>query len=215
VKTGLGYGFTFHNHHSSEYRVVARSDDRTLLPEKRRNEFVVPNRDGVVDFGGNTYNNRTISVVLGLIAKTPEELRASARAAAKWLSGEGLLIFDDEPEKAYRAKVYEPLAIAQLVNTGETAVPFDCGPFAESPLYNQITENFTNRPHQTMVRPSGTQDMPVIIIIHNIGTANISNIVITRRATFDLRRLLEEMEEKDNVKRVKLAGDGGSESLLP
>jgi len=154
----------------------------------------------MVDFGGNTFGNRTISVVLSLMAKTPEELRASARAAAKWLSGEGLLIFDDEPEKAYRAKVYEPLAIAQLVNTGETTVPFDCGPFAESPLYNQITENFTNRPHQTMVTPSGTQDMPVIIIIHNIGTTSINNILITRRATFDLRR--SENEEDEYVERV-------------
>ena len=194
MRTPLGYGFTFHNHHSSEFRVVARSDNRTLLPEKRRNEYVVPNRDGVVDFGGNTYDKRVISVVLGLIAKTPEELRASARMAAKWLSGEGLLIFDDEPEKAYRAKIYEPLAIAQLVNTGETSVPFDCGPFAESPLYNQITEYFTNRPHETLVLPEGTQDMPCIIIIHNIGTTTVSNILITRRAMFDLRNTGEEGE---------------------
>ena len=201
MRTGLGYGFTFNNHHSSEYRVVARSDDRSLLPEKRRNEFVIPNRDGVVDFGGNNFEKRTITVTLGLIAKTLEELRASARLAAKWLAGEGLLIFDDEPRKAYRAKVYEPLAIAQLVNTGETSVPFECAPFAESPLYNQITELFTDRPHQTTVTPEGTQDMPVIIIIHNIGTTNISNVLITRRATFDLRNL-EDGEESEYVERV-------------
>jgi len=190
---GLGYGFTFNNRHSSEFRVVAKSDDRTLLPEKRRNEFVVPNRDGVLDFGGNTYEKRVITIRLSLLAKTLEELRESARAAAKWLAGTGYLIFDDEPNKAYRAKVYQPLSITQLVSVGETSVPFECAPFAESPLYNQITETFTNKPHETHVRPNGTQDMPCIIIIKNIGTTNINNIQITRKATALLRGARDEV----------------------
>ena len=185
----LGYGFKFNNRHSSEFRVVAKSDDRTLLPEKRRNEFVIPNRDGVLDFGNNTYEKRIITIRLSLLAKTLEELRESVRAAAKWLAGEGYLIFDDEPNKAYRAKVYQPLSITQLVSVGETSVPFECGPFAESPLYNQITETFTDSPHETPVHPAGTQDMPCIIIIKNIGTTNISNIQITRKASGLLRQV--------------------------
>jgi len=189
--SGLGYGFKFNNRHSSEFRVVAKSDDRTLLPEKRRNEFIIPNRDGALDFGNNTFEKRIITIRLSLLAKTLEELRSSARAAAKWLAGEGYLIFDDEPNKAYRAKVYQPLSITQLVNVGETSVPFECGPFAESPLYTQITETFTNSPHETLVRPAGTQDMPCIIIIKNIGTTNISNIQITRKASGLIRALAD------------------------
>jgi predicted phage tail component-like protein len=177
-----GYGFTFRDRHSSEFSVVAKSDDRSLLPEKRRNEFIIPGRDGAADFGGNTYEKRTISVTLGIVSRNLEELRTLARVAAKWLSGEGLLIFDDEPGKAYRAKIYQPLSLNNLVTFGETSVPFECAPFAESPLYNQITESFTDKPHSTRVAPSGTQDTPCIIYIKNIGTTNVSDIVITRKA---------------------------------
>jgi predicted phage tail component-like protein len=177
-----GYGFTFNDKNSSSFNIVARSDDRSLLPEKRRNEFIIPGRDGAVDYGNNTYNNRIITVTITLVSRSLPDLREAARAAAKWLSGEGLLIFDDELGKAYRAKVYQPLSITQLVSCGEASVPFECRPFAESPTYNQITESFSDRPHQTPVIPAGTQDMPCIIYIKNIGKTNVSNITITRKA---------------------------------
>lgn len=177
-----GYGFTFNDRHSSEFRLVAQSDDRSLLPEKRRNEFVIPGRDGAVDYGNNTYEKRVITVKITLVSRNLPDLREAARAAAKWLSGDGLLIFDDEPGKAYRAKVYQPLSITQLVSCGETSVPFECRPFAESPVYNQITEIFNDKPHETSVAPTGTQDTPCIIYIKNIGTTDIKNIIITRKA---------------------------------
>jgi len=177
-----GYGFKFNDQHSTTFRIVAKSDDRSLLPEKRRNEFIVPGRDGAVDFGNNTYEKRIITVTIVLVSRNLPDLREAARSAAKWLSGDGLLIFDDEPGKAYKAKVYQPLSITQLVSSGETTVPFECRPFAESPLYNQITETFTDSPHETPILPKGTQDMPCIIYIKNIGTTNISNITLIRKA---------------------------------
>jgi len=177
-----GIGFKFNDRHSKEFHVVALSDDRSLLPEKRRNEFVIPGRDGVLDYGNNTYEKRIITVDLAFASYNLPDLRGLARAAAHWLSGTGLLIFDDEPDKAYRAKVYQPLAITQLTTTGETSVPFDCNPFAESPYYNQITETFTDNPHENKVRTTGTQDTPCLIYIKNIGTADISQITLTRKA---------------------------------
>lgn len=177
-----GYGFTFNDKHSSQFRIVAQSDDRSLLPEKRKNEFIIPGRDGAVDYGNNTYEKRVITVKITLVSRNLSDLRETARTAAKWLSGDGLLIFDDEPGKAYRAKVYQPLSITQLVSCGEASVPFECRPFAESPMYNQITEIFSNKPHETPIVPTGTQDMPCIIYIKNIGTTNVSNITITRKA---------------------------------
>jgi predicted phage tail component-like protein len=177
-----GYGFTFGDKHSSEFSIIAKSDDRSLLPEKRRNEFIIPGRDGAADFGGINYEKRTISVTLGIVSRNLAELRELARNAAKWLSGEGLLIFDDEPGKAYRAKVYQPLSLSNLVTFGETSVPFECAPFAESPLYNQVTEIFSDKPHGTKIAPNGTQDTPCIIYIKNIGAKNIADIIITRKA---------------------------------
>ena len=177
-----GIGFKFNDRHSKEFHVVALSDDRSLLPEKRRNEFRIPGRDGVLDYGNNTYEKRIISVELAFVSHDLPDLRGLARAAAYWLSGTGLLIFDDEPDKAYRAKVYQPLSITQLATTGKTTVPFDCQPFAESPHYNQITETFTDNPYETHVRVTGTQDTPCLIYIKNIGKADISGITLTRKA---------------------------------
>jgi predicted phage tail component-like protein len=177
-----GIGFKFNDKHSRDFSIVAKSDDRSLLPEKRRNEFVIPGRDGALDYGNNTYHKRIITVQIAFATHNFPDLRAVARLAAHWLSGAGLLIFDDEPDKAYRAKVYQPLAIAQLASTGQTTVPFDCNPFAESPHYNQITETFTDNPHETLVTPKGTQDTPCLIYIKNIGTTDISKIKLTRKA---------------------------------
>jgi len=178
-----GIGFTFNNRHSSEFNIMARSDDRSLLPEKRRNDYTIPGRDGRLDFGNNTFDSRIISVTLSLISPNLPNLRDTARRTAQWLSGEGLLIFDDEPKKAYRAKVHSPLELSQFLSISETVVPFDCRrPFAESPEYNQITVSpLTGSPEETLVIPEGTADMPVIIHIQNIGTTDIRNITITRK----------------------------------
>jgi predicted phage tail component-like protein len=178
----LGYGFTFNNRHSSEFRIVARSDDRSLLPERRRNEYVVPGRDGALDYGGDNHEKRIVTVSIAIAARSLEELRQSARAAAHWLSGEGLLVFDDEPDKGYQAKVYQPLPLSLLASCGEAQVPFECRPFAESRYYRQLNDSFANKPHNTVINALGTRKTPCIIIIKNIGTTDISNIKLVRRA---------------------------------
>jgi predicted phage tail component-like protein len=177
-----GYGFTFNAEHSGKFKIVAQSDNRSLLPEKRRNEFRIPGRDGAVDFGGNNYEKRLITVKLSLLSKNLEELRENARAAAKWLSGEGFLIFDDEPDKAYKAKVYQPLNLSQLGSVGESTVTFDCQPFAESRHLSQFTDSITSFQHTTLFEVGGTQDTPCIIIIRNTGTTDLQDIRLVRKA---------------------------------
>jgi hypothetical protein len=93
-----------------------------------------------------------------------------------------MLFFDDEPDKSYHAKVYQPLALTLLMACGETIVPFECQPFAESRYYSQADDSFTNRPRHILVCPKGTQDTPCIIIVKNIGTTNISGIKLVKSA---------------------------------
>lgn len=66
---------------------------------------------------------------------------------AEWLSGEGLLVFDDEPEKAYSAKVVGGISIEQIAVTGTCEVRFLCKPFAESLRYNQQDVKSVSLPH--------------------------------------------------------------------
>lgn len=178
----LGYGFTFNNRHSSDFNVVARSDDRSLLPEQRRNEFAIPGRDGTLDYGNNAYEKRIITVNIAIVARGLEQLRQSARDVAAWLDGDGLLIFDDEPDKGYRAKVYSPLSLSLLISCGEATVLFECQPFAQSRHFSQFDCTISTIPHTSAITSNGTRPTPCIIMLRNVGSGNLSNIKLIKRA---------------------------------
>lgn len=123
-------GFTFANIHSSEYELYVRSDNRTITPSPRRKSIIIPEKHGTIDFYNNTYDVRNITMHLSLVKKTMEDLRQQARDIAEWLTKDGILIFDDEPDKAYRAKVYHNIDIEEIGAYGKSKVTFTCQPFA-------------------------------------------------------------------------------------
>ena len=92
-------GFTFNNVHSRDMGVVFKSDDRTLLPAKRITQYKIPGKSGTYDIADG-YDNRQISCTVAFVGagNAYAGVRQTARAVAEWLSGDGLLIFDDEPE---------------------------------------------------------------------------------------------------------------------
>jgi len=176
-------GFTFANIHSSTYELYVRSDNRTITPALRKNEFVIPGRHGTLDFGNNTYEPRFITMELFLVRKTMEDLRKQARDIAHWLSKSGSLVFDDEPDKAYQAKVYNNIDIEEIAAYGKSMVTFECQPFAESLEYRQVyVSSITDNAHEIEVNVSGTAETCCIITIKNNGTSDINNITITRKA---------------------------------
>lgn len=179
-------GFTFRNIHSSFYGLGVKSVDRSLIPELRKNEFLIPGRHGTIDFGLNTYEKRTIQIKLGLLKNTTfAHFRLKTRDIAKWLSGKGNLVFDDEPDKAYIASVYSYVGLEQLelLPMGICDIVFECQPFAESLQFNQVNiPEVTTKPYEIPVNVSGTSETCCIITIKNTGTTNINNITITRKA---------------------------------
>lgn len=179
-------GFTFRNIHSSTFNIGVKSDDRSLVPELRKNEFVIPGRHGTIDYGMNTYENRPITLQIGTFKNvTWEDLRLKARDIAKWLSGKGMLIFDDEPDKAYQASLYNYVGIeqVQLLPMGILSVVFECQPFAESLEYRQVNvPSITTKPYNVPLNVNGTSETCCIITIKNTGTTNISNITLRRKA---------------------------------
>lgn len=153
------------------------------MPAKRSRQYEVEGRHGVVDFGGEVYDMRDISikiVIHGALSHT--ELRQKIRDVAYWLSGSGNLIFDDEPEKAYTAKIISQISLEQFVTTGMATVVFRCQPFAQTPNYSQVVNTSTSRPTLLTVTSTGTQDTPARIIIKNIGTTTIGSIELQRKA---------------------------------
>lgn len=176
-------GFSFANIHSSEYELYVRSDNRTISPTLRKNDFFIPGRHGTIDFGLNTYENRLITMQLSLAKKTMEDLRQQARDIANWLSKSGALVFDDEPDKAYQAKVYTNIDIEEIASYGLSQVTFECQPFAESLAYRQVNiPGIITKPYNVPLVVNGTSETCCIITIKNTGTTNISGINLRRKA---------------------------------
>ena len=151
-------GFIFNNKHSGDMGVVFKSTDRTLLPAKRVTQYTIPGKSGTYDIEDG-YENREIVCTVAFV-------------------GEGLLVFDDEPEKAYSAKVVGGISIEQIAVTGTCEVRFLCKPFAESLLYNQQDVKSVSLPHTEAVNVHGTQETDGLIYITARG--NIQTLTITR-----------------------------------
>lgn len=175
-------GFTFNNKHSSDLGVIFKSQNRTIIPAKRKNQYYVTGKDGYVDYGDETFENRFITVDINLLTNNMADLRVKARDVAYWLSGSGNLIFDDENDKAYVAKVFEAIDLEQLTTTGKSTIVFECEPFAQTPNFNQVIETDVSPNTELTLTAQGTQDTPCIIIIKNTGTIDITNIEIQRKA---------------------------------
>lgn len=172
-------GFTFNNVHSADMGVVFKSTDRTLLPAKRITQYTIPGKSGTYDIADG-YENRQIVCTVAFVGagNAYAGVRTRARSVAQWLSGEGLLIFDDEPEKAYSAKVIDGISIEQIAVTGHCEVSFLCAPFAESIGYNQKAVQSVSLPDTVTIDVAGTQETDGLIYITARGT--ITNLTVTR-----------------------------------
>ena len=112
---------------------MAKSINRPILPILRKRELVIPGKHGVYDFGDNTFEKRIIEVDIKYIGTSFNELRTRARSIASWLSGfngSQRLIFDDESDKYYSAKIYSEIGLNNLFKIGEGKLIFECDPFA-------------------------------------------------------------------------------------
>ena len=176
-------GFIFKGRHSSEFNIGFKSVDRTAIPERRKKEFTILGRSGTLELESTEYEKRYITAVIGVMYIDKfNDLRTKIRDLAGWLSGSGLLIFDDEPDKAYEASVYSAVGIEQLAlqPRGTLDIEFECQSFAVSKDLNRILTDgsrITNVtvPNRGNVKTCGT------FIIKNTGTSNITSIRITRK----------------------------------
>lgn len=176
-------GFTFKGKHSSEFNIGFRSIDRTAIPERRKREFTILGRSGTLELESTEYEKRYITAVIGVMdIRKFYELRLKIRDLAGWLSGSGLLIFDDEKDKAYEASVYSAVGIDQLAlqPKGIMNIEFECQSFAVSKDLNRVLENGT-RTTSVIVKNKGNVKTCGNFIIKNTGTRNITNIRITRK----------------------------------
>lgn len=175
-------GFFFANRHSSDFWLAMGDARRPLLAGRRRNDYEISGRHGTVDFGGETYKPMPIPVEIYFISEDEYRLQVVAREIAHWLSGKGILVFDDEPDKAYDAVVYDEIDTDQIIRTKRATVVFECQPFASTINFLQSINPGVTRGHTVDIDSRGTQATPGIVILQNTGTVPITSITIIRRA---------------------------------
>lgn len=115
-----------------DFQITCTSADRPTLPVKRKREIAIPGKQGSYDFGGDTYSNRVISVAIQYVGASFNDLRLRARDIAAWLSKMSYrkLIFSDEPDKYYLAKIYSAVGLEYLLKVGRATIQFECQPHA-------------------------------------------------------------------------------------
>lgn len=169
-------GVRFKGTHSSSFDLVSKSEDRTVRPPLKRRELEIPGRHGRYDFGDNKYDNRILAVRFFSPNKNFQTLRQNMRKIAGWLSGKGELIFDDELDKFYQAKVYGQIPLEQLHRTGSFVVMFECEPFAYSNLNSvEVTREDVD---PIFIFNNGTVETPHEITVTNLGGNTINGFII-------------------------------------
>lgn len=167
-------GLRFNGTHSSDLGVYWKSLNRELLPARRIRRYTIPGRDGYYDVEAGDFDNRIISGTILLLCDDISELREKARSAAQWLAGGGRLVFDDEPDKAYIAKVVDAVDLEQLLRSGRCNISFDCQPFALGKTVTLPIGSGVN-----LLAYAGTAPAPCLITLRNDTGYTINNVTIT------------------------------------
>lgn len=140
------YGIKFNDKTSNDLGLLVQVTSKPILPEKRRNELEIPGKDGVIDFGGNTFANRLITMDISIKETTREAFNAKAREIANWLAPKGTLCLLEEQDIYYVGQVFSLIDLKKLLfSLGTISVTFEVEPYAYKLTYpatviNSITD---------------------------------------------------------------------------
>lgn len=140
--------FTFNGIDSSTYLIVNKVKHSVLPPLEPRLR-TAPRRAGAYDFGVDV-GTREIEVDVTVIGTDGADLRGKVRDIAEWLYQEDLcpLVFSDEPDKTYYARLSGDSDLEQIRSFGKGTLAFLCpDPFAlGSPSTQTIEKGYPANP---------------------------------------------------------------------
>lgn len=111
--------------------------DKDTTPTLRYTEFIVPRRHGSSRYD-DSYASREIAVVIGVYADTVQERKVKIRKLiAPMIGKEGKLIFNDEPNLFFNAKIYSAIPTVETDIFTELTIIFNADPFMYE-LYTYI-----------------------------------------------------------------------------
>lgn len=132
-------GFTFNGKHNKEFNVAMES--KTIeYPSKKKVKDSVPFMNGSYDFstvGSNgeiVYEEREITITLGLPGKNKDQLQVLYSQILQWLvdSGKHKLVFDGLNEYYFEAEVETNSTLNEAMQYGRLELKFVADPFKKS-----------------------------------------------------------------------------------
>ncbi|WP_251861038.1 distal tail protein Dit [Clostridium sp. Marseille-Q2269] len=145
-------GFIWKGIHSSEKGLKIISLPDVTTPELRVEKVVVPGRSGDLTLTDNDYEGEVKSVEFDYFNNNFDDIKT-------WLTGTGEVIFSNEPDRYYKARIINKIALDQVLKKFHSGiVQFDCQPFGyslnDSPIM-KITENNVTR-NSKVIHPLAT-----------------------------------------------------------
>ena len=192
------FTFVFAGRSSAEFGLYATLVD-PIGPPKREKRIKIPRRHGTHKINRTINDDKSIELHCFWLntaidnyfnIRRPEHIeraenltRDDLREIAHWLMRDGRLFLDIEPDKHYRAEVFNPPTFETIyARWGERAqtrggtfiLPLVCEPFAYGP---QVIKPITRGNNPVDYR--GTADTPTLIIIRNPNNFWVRDIVLT------------------------------------
>lgn len=129
--SNISKGLTFNDVHCKTLNLVLLKSSRPLLPENKDTYVEIPHKDSSILVADNSV--RDINVEVEFLLKTPASstVYKQARNIAQWLATteRKRLIFDDDPEYYYNAKVTGNIDLEKVIEWGTFTVNFRCEPY--------------------------------------------------------------------------------------
>lgn len=160
---------------SSEGKLAISAIGRSIAPEINDVLIEINGRPGAIDFGGRI-GVRYITVEVAIIGRNPEDLEMKKREIAAWLVTEDPkpLIFSDEPEIEYRARLTGKTDIEHFFHIGKGKLTFLCAdPFRYEAKPRYFQKELANGGSIEVINP-GTLPASPTIHITNVSKAPIN-----------------------------------------
>jgi len=170
----LATGFTFGGVHSDAFSIIVNKKDIPLTPPIENRLQEISGHDGAWDYG-ISYGAKPIEIECTILAESKDDLKAKARRLAGILNprkGVKPLIFDDEPDVQYFARLANQLPLDQLGAMGTFTIQFTCpDPFTYS--VNERRGTFSNDLRTT--HNGAHEAKPKLTVTHGGGSGSIKN----------------------------------------
>lgn len=179
-------GFKFGTTRSETLGLILRDKTVPFMPPIDDQSEQIAGKDGAWDFGVR-FGAKQITTDVSIYANSRTALNDNLRELANVFNprkGPQELIFDDEPDKLYYARLSDKFEPDKIGIYGEFELLFIC----HDPFTYAATETVQNGATQTTVDHLGSHiTKPILTVTHSGGAATITNARadgITERITF-------------------------------